>query len=113
MLSPRLLAAPQTNDILVEVVDVKVSAVLMTGWRKAPLISEMLAARVIPPELGVCLSETESEYAYGCLNFCQVEGMSGTTCETLCVDRWGLMAIQQYAHPINKYTHHYAQNSTV
>lgn len=58
MLSPRLLAAPQTNDILVEVVDVKASTVLMTGWRKAPLISEMLAARVIPPELGVCLSET-------------------------------------------------------
>lgn len=55
MLSPQLLAAPQTNDILVEVVDVKVSTVLMTGWRQAPLISEMLAARVILPELGVCL----------------------------------------------------------
>lgn len=62
----------------------ELSTVLMTGWRQAPLISEMLAARVILPELGVCLWETESEYTYDCLNFCQVEGMSGWTCDTMC-----------------------------
>lgn len=89
--------------------NVKVSAFLMTGWRKAPLISEMPPARVIPPELGVCVSETQR----GSMHMIVWISVKSRVCVGVWMNVWDYVCWQMgvnghptiCTHPTHKYTH--------
>lgn len=86
----------------------------MTGWRKAPLISEMPPARVIPPELGVCVSETQR----GSMHMIVWISVKSRVCVGVWMNVWDYVCWQMgvnghptiCTHPTHNYTHNYTQN---